>query len=124
MNLARELLDVMNTEKTLGIITKHILNTYLQQSSYLQPYKQQITKFFDKYIGYQNIKAEVEVIYSDMYTKEEMRSMIKFYKTDIGKSILEKAPKGAIMYNTLVTQRIRDNIHELDEIFDNNREEV
>jgi hypothetical protein len=50
-------------------------------------------RFFTKSFDNPEIEVEIAKIYAEIYTKEEIAELIKFYETPVGKKSLETMPK-------------------------------
>ncbi|MEL6143536.1 MAG: DUF2059 domain-containing protein, partial [Bacteroidota bacterium] len=53
--------------------------------------------FFERFLeesktGFDSLIVDLIPIYQDTYTKEEVKGLIAFYQTDLGKAMLEKTP--------------------------------
>ncbi len=111
-----ELMSLMNMENLINETIDTHLDIQIQQNPSLAYYKGTIKEFLNKYISWESLQDEYFKIYQEEFSENEIRDMIKFYKTETGKKTLERLPvlmqKGA----KLGQQRVQENIHELQEM--------
>jgi uncharacterized protein len=74
-----------------------------------KPYVDTLLGLFRKEIERQNISSQYAKAYSEIYTEEELKELLQFYKTPIGKQIAEKTP--LVLYKEMeMMQKINDSI--------------
>jgi hypothetical protein len=104
--LAEELLEVMETqknieyiEKTLEIMTQRQLAS-LQKMEFVgeefekfQSLTKQIMDMIAKEMSWDNMKDDYITIYADTFTEEELKGIIEFYKSPVGRKFTKKTPE-------------------------------
>ena len=92
-DLAYKLLETMDMKKQFDIMKNGMLEMQLKAAPQLTPYKEIFVRFFEKYLVFDSLKRELADIYLDMFTPEEIKELIAFYETPLGKKIIEKTPE-------------------------------
>ena len=92
-DLAYKLLETMDMKKQFDIMKNGMLEMQLKAAPQLTPYKEIFVKFFEKHLVFDSLKRELADIYLDMFTPEEIKDLIAFYETPLGKKIIEKTPE-------------------------------
>lgn len=101
--LAQELLEMMdiqtNIEKSFDMIRKMQL-AQLQQAGIEESMLGIQQEFMDKMmdlladeLSWDNLKDDYITIYTDFFTPDDMRGIIRFYNSPVGKKFLEKQPE-------------------------------
>jgi hypothetical protein len=89
---ALELLEIVNTEKTLERSIDIALSAQLNSNPNLGPYEDVMRNFLTKYMSWSSLKEKFVELYMNEFTEEELREMISFYRTDTGRKAVEKLP--------------------------------
>jgi uncharacterized protein len=74
--------DVLNVQK-------NVLNE--KELKQMQEFFNAVNSKIDKTYKWENIKTEMIKVYAEVYTQDEINSMIDYYKSPLGKSILSKS---------------------------------
>jgi hypothetical protein len=69
-----------------------MLALQIKQRPALMPYKEVMRKFFAKYLSYAALKDDLVKIYTDEFDENELRQIVKFYKTPAGKKMVARGP--------------------------------
>ena len=108
-----ELFTTMDMAKTYKQTIEKMLEMQVKQNPSIEPLKDTMLEFFDKYMGWKSMKEDMAKIYMNNFTDNELKQLIAFYKTPIGK-------KAAILVPTLASegaatsqQRVQKNMPEL-----------
>ncbi len=91
--LAVKLLKVTNTDKNIKESLQKMLDAQSAQNPMFKEYRHVLEKFYDKYLNWDAIKNDLAQIYVEAFTTEELKGLIKFYKTPLGKKVAEKLPE-------------------------------
>jgi len=57
-----------------------------------ESYMQKVAKLMEKDMGWETFKEPMIKIYLKHFTEEEVKGLISFYQTEVGKSMIEKMP--------------------------------
>jgi len=89
---AEELINVSGAKQSMDRMITQMVNMQLRQKPMMVPYKDVLLKFFNKYLGYDNIKYDFIDIYTEEFTEKELREITAFYNTTTGKKTIVKMP--------------------------------
>ncbi len=121
---AEELLNVMGLEDALQKSIDQMLQIQLDQEPAMRPYKNVMLKFFNKHMSYEMLKDDMTVIYADAFDENELYEIIKFYKTATGQKTIEKMPELMSKGAKLGISRVKENIHELQDMVKKEAERI
>jgi uncharacterized protein len=110
---ALELLDLMNMEATLKQGVDIALASQIKANPNLQPYEDVMQKFLSKYMSWEYLKERFIKIYTDEFSESDLRSLIVFYRTDVGKKTMEKLPILYAKGSELGSQAVQEHVSEL-----------
>ena len=85
MMLAYALLEAAGTPNTMEQTLQHSLNAQLQGAPELLPFRSAFESYLRRTISYEAQKEELAKAYLELYTPDEMRELIRFYQTPIGR---------------------------------------
>jgi hypothetical protein len=91
MEAARELLQVSNTRD--NFIRGLELGMEMAGMGELTPELQTaLREFMDEHFRFEDMEPDFIRMYADLYTEEEIRGMTAFYRTPIGRRVVETMP--------------------------------
>lgn len=121
---AERLLEVMEMDSILQQSIVAMLDAQIKQNPEMGVYKDVMVKFFNKYMSYQSLKPEMIELYSSEFSAKELIEIREFYSTNTGKKALIKAPmlmgKGA----EIGSQKVQQNINELQQMIKDESERI
>ncbi len=94
--LAYELLEAAKVPAVLENSIDGMLDIQLKNAPQMTPYRNIFRNFFKKYLTYENLKKDYADIYLSLFTPEQMRELIRFYKTPTGQRFTEVTPEIAV----------------------------
>jgi hypothetical protein len=94
---AENLLIVMEVDKSLPKIAEQVVETQLQQNPQLTPQRDVLQRFLNKYLNWESVKEDTITAYTQEFTEQELKKLMEFYKTPVGKKASEKMPKLAFI---------------------------
>lgn len=56
----------------------------------MEAFQTKITELIREELGWEKLKEEITAIYAKAYTEEELKGLIEFYKTPLGKKLVEQ----------------------------------
>jgi len=107
------LLDSMNMADAYERMIVQMTEMELQKNPSMMPYKGILLAFFEKHIGYDNIKLDMAAVYAEEFTTEELLEITKFYKTPAGRKTVAKMPELMAKGSEIGMRNVQDNLHEL-----------
>jgi uncharacterized protein len=110
---AEKLLEVMEMDKNYDRLMEQMADMQVQQNSAFADKKEEVMAFFNKYMGYEQLKPDLVAMYSDVYTEKELNDLIVFYKTPTGKKSVSLMPELAQKGSQLGVNKLMPHIDEL-----------
>jgi hypothetical protein len=99
---AEEVLRLTKVDKMLGPLVGQIQQVQIQQLQQMnlsreaysaaQRYLQRINDLVAREMQWQEIKNDYVGLYTDAFTEPELRQLIQFYSTPLGRKVVEKMP--------------------------------
>ena len=111
---AEKLLNMIGIQAAMEQSMSQMLDIQLQQNPALAPYKGVMMEFLNENMSYESLKPDLIKIYSEEFTASELREMIAFYSTDVGKKSIEKMPTLMAQGGQLAATRVQENIGDLE----------
>jgi hypothetical protein len=110
---ALELLALMDIKHTMEQATEAMLAAQIAANPQLEAAAPKMRQYFAKYMSWQALQEDFVTQYVKAFSEAELKDLLKFYKTPLGKKSLQQSPK--IMENVaqLGAQRVQDHIDEL-----------
>lgn len=110
---AESVLQSMNLDKQFESAIDVMLAQRIKTDPRLDPFKDVMKAFFKKHMSYEALKVDLIKMYADTFTESELKELATFYKSPLGKKMIEKQPaliqKGA----ELGGRKVQENIGEL-----------
>lgn len=72
-----------------------------------------MSKFFAKYLNWENLKDDFIQIYCDAYTEQELKEIYAFYQTPAGRKMVAKTPELTVKGMTITAAKVQANQAEL-----------
>ena len=111
---AEKLLNMIGIQAAMEQSMSQMLDIQLQQNPALAPYKGVMMEFLNENMSYESLKPDLIKIYSEEFTASELREIIAFYSTDVGKKSIEKMPTLMMQGGQLGATRVQENIGDLE----------
>lgn len=106
---AEELLRYTNVEKQLQGAIEQTVDIQVKANPQLAPRAGVLKKFFSKYMSWESLKDDIIKIYTDAFTENELKQITAFYKTPVGKKMLERTPEIMGKSMQLGVRRVQEN---------------
>jgi hypothetical protein len=119
---AEELLKVLNMDKQLQSAIDQTLDLQIKANPGIAEYRDVMKKFFSKHMSWDSLKEDIITIYTDAFTEEELNEITKFYKTPVGKKLVEKNPELMGKGMQLGVKRVQENQGELRQMLEDARD--
>jgi hypothetical protein len=100
MTAAKKMVEAANLDKMLqemyqqinDVIIRNLVNKDACLESIRTPLTELLSRYDHKILNADIVKTEIQKIYKQEFTEEEINSIVAFYQTPAGKKALEKAP--------------------------------
>ena len=83
------------------------------QNPELKSQHQAVSEFLERNIGWDSLREPLTHIYMEEFTEQELNEMNTFYSSPTGRKVIERLPVLVQMRNQLASQRLQENIGEL-----------
>jgi hypothetical protein len=110
---AEQLLNLMEMEKMMSQSVDQMLAMQMKQSPGMAQYEPQMRAFLSKYMSWGTVKEDMVKIYMAEFTEPEIKELIKFYQTDVGKKTVQKMPTLLAKSAELSQKRMQEHMPEL-----------
>ena len=110
---AEALLNGMEMDKVMSQTIDQMLKVQIQQNPTIGPYEPQMRAFFAKYMSWASMKDDLIGIYTGEFSEEELKQLIAFYQTPVGKKAVQRMPVLAAKGAELGQKRVQDHLPEL-----------
>ena len=102
---AEELLQAMGAEEAMQKSMDRMLEVQMQQNPMMASMEDMMREFFNEHLTWEQMKPEMLAIYTDLFSEAEIRELTDFYRTDLGRKLVEQMPEIAAR-SAMVSQRI------------------
>ena len=89
----RELLQLMNVERVMQAGIVSTFDSMLQGQPAMAQFRDVMLAWANKYMTWAAVGDDFVRIYTDTFTESELREMIAFYKTPVGRKLAEQTPE-------------------------------
>src|SRR5213075_1845346 len=87
---AEALLNLMDMDNLLNQSIDQMLDMQVKQNPAIGQYKAQMKTFLSKYMSWASMKEDMIKIYTDEFTEPELKELLAFYQTPLGKKTVQK----------------------------------
>ena len=110
---SKDLLLLSLTEESYNQLIVQSLDLQIQSNPSIEPFRATMLEFMQKYMGLNAIIDDMARLYMEYFNEKEIKGLIKFYKTDLGKKSQKLMPvlfqKGA----EIGQKKVQANLPEL-----------
>ena len=85
----------------------------VRQNPQLAAHQMLIRAFLERYVGWQALRPELEAMYKEAFSENELKQMNAFYITPLGQKVLTRVPELVQARNQIAAQRLEQHIGEL-----------
>ena len=110
---AEALLNLMDMDNLLNQSIDQMLEVQVKQNPAIGQFKTQMKTFLSKYMSWASMKDDMIRIYTEEFTEPELKELLAFYQTPLGKKTVQKMPKLMAKGAELGQQRVQQHLPEL-----------
>jgi hypothetical protein len=110
---AEALLNLMDMDNLMNESIDQMLEMQVKQNPAIGPFKDEMKKFLSKYMSWSTMKGDMVKIYAAEFTEPELKELLAFYQTPLGKKTVAKMPKLMAKGAELGQQRVQEHLPEL-----------
>ena len=120
LKAAEAVLMASNTSGNLEITYQNIIKTSSANvpEENREKYIEIMTRFMNKYMGWDALRAELTTIYAEEFTEAELKELAKFYASPLGKKVTLRLPELQRKGMELGQQKVQLHQAELKEEFE------
>ncbi|HEU4566148.1 MAG TPA: DUF2059 domain-containing protein [Gemmatimonadaceae bacterium] len=89
---ARELLQLVNLDRTLKGSAEMMIQAQLAANPMLEPYGDVLRQWAGKYLTLEAMGDRMAAAYAGTFTEAELRELVKFYRSPVGRKLAEQTP--------------------------------
>ena len=90
-----------------------VLAMQIAQNPGLELHQQAVRDFLERNIGWDSLRDPLTHMYMEEFSEQELNEMNTFYSSPTGRKVIERLPVLVQMRNQLASQRLQENIGEL-----------
>jgi hypothetical protein len=110
---AEALLNLMDMDNLLNQSIDQMLDMQVKQNPQIGQFRTQMKAFLSKYMSWASMKDDMIKIYTDEFTEQELKDLLAFYQTPLGKKTIQKMPKLMAKGAELGQARVQQHLPEL-----------
>ena len=110
---AEQLLNQMEMEKVMNQSVDQMLAMQMKQNPAMAQFEGQMRAFLQKYMSWAVVKDDLVKIYMSEFTEPEIKELMAFYQTPVGKKTIQKMPALLAKSAELSQQRMQAHLPEL-----------
>jgi uncharacterized protein len=118
-----ELFSLMDMNHVLSESTEAMLAAQIEGNPALAPFAPKFRQFFAKYLSWETLRDDLVGIYSKAFTEPEVKQLVAFYKTPIGKKALQQMPKLMQQGAQIGAERVQKHMPELMQMLQEQQED-
>jgi len=122
---ARELLTMIGMDQQIRDSAAASIDSQIRSNPAMAPFRDVLLDWVGKYVTWDNLGPQLVELYRQSFTEEELRGLITFYRTPVGRKALEKLPEltrrgmeigleTAEQHQAELEQKIRERIAQLE----------
>lgn len=115
---AAELLQVMDLERTMMAAATAIVDSQIAQMPALGLYRDVIVEWAGKCLTWENVGPRMVDLYAQTFEENELREMIAFYRTPVGRKALAEMPALMQQGAAIGAEVAREHLSELEAMID------
>lgn len=108
-----KLFELTGMQKQIEESVDNVLALQLAQSPQLAANKAVVHEFLERHIGWHSLQDALTEMYLQEFSEQELKEMIAFYSSATGQKVIERLPLLVQKRNQLASQRLQQNIGEL-----------
>jgi len=113
MAAAERLVASIDMESSYKRTMDTMIQGQIRQNPAIAPFEATMRAFFDRYLSWPQVRPDMVRVYALTYTEDEMRQLMAFYATPLGKRLLETMPELAARSSELTQRRLMEHMPEL-----------
>ena len=113
MRAAEELLVAMDMERTFTRTMEAMIEQQKAQNEVFAQNEAEFRAFFRRYMGWEELRPDFVRLYAETYTEDELRQLAAFYRTPLGRRVMETIPQLSTRSTEITQRRVMEHMPEL-----------
>ena len=109
-----QLFELTAMQQKIDESVANVLALQITQNPALKPHQDVVSEFLERHIGWGSLKDALTSMYMQEFTEQEVNDTNAFYSSPTGQKVIERLPVLVQMRNQLASQRLQENIGELE----------
>jgi hypothetical protein len=114
--VAETLLGTIYSEESFNKVIDQVLVAQLKAHPEVQPYENELRTFLSKYMSWAALKPDLAEVYAREFTEPELRELLRFYQSPVGKKAATKIPALMQMGMEIGQRHVKDHMPELQKL--------
>lgn len=110
---AEELLSLMDMKRMLKRTSDAMLESQMRQSPHLAPFEDLMREFMDTHLRWESMKGDYVRLYTDLFSERELRDLVAFYRTPLGRKLIETTPELTVRTADITHRHLQQHMPEL-----------
>jgi len=111
--LAEELLVAIGTPLSIERSLPEMVQAQVTQAPELALYRDLLLAFYKETVSWEQMKDDLVRLYTRAFTVGELRRMLDFYRSDVGRKALEQLPSLSAQGAQLALRKVQQHLPEL-----------
>lgn len=103
----KQLMEVSRVREMTEQTADVMLKSQLEQMPQLGPYANILRDFYREQLGWAVLEPDLTQVYLEVFSESELRELIAFYQSPLGKKMLDKMPVLLAKSNELTSKRMQ-----------------
>lgn len=116
LELAKQLLELMNVEETVRAGTELAFDTQVQQNPLMAPFRPTMQAWVNKYFTFETMAPKFTEIYAEEFSESELQALITFYQSPVGRKLASLTPTLSRRGGEVGTQLAQEHMAELQQM--------
>ena len=112
---AERLLQLMEIDQLMTQAREQLLQLQIRQHPELSNFESELREFFDRHLSWASVKSDIISIYMAEFPEADLKEMISFYETPVGRRAVQKMPALVAKTTEVSRTRLRQHLPELQE---------
>jgi hypothetical protein len=114
--LAQTLLGTIYSDYSFNKLIDQMLVVQLKAHPEVQPYENELRTFLDRYMSWTALMPDLAEVYAREFTEPELRELLHFYQSPVGKKAATKIPALMQMGMEIGQRHVKDHLPELQKL--------
>ena len=93
LQAAREVLEITNAKDVMRATMQASFDAQIEQMPAMAPFRPVMEEWADKYLSWDVIAPRLAEVYAQTFTEQELRELIAFYRTPLGRKVAAETPE-------------------------------